>query len=202
MEQSSKNENTCNVFMNEIRVEDEFLPEEIFEEMGSFQIKRSKNLEMNENNLKKLHAQRVFWKGNNINVLCWAFYCMNDNKEVNVIVFQIVHYILCHNNPILNVYPKTQARKWLIIYNTTNGITPLRNYVNLNHFNILKQFEIEVNFLLREDERQPSKKKPNIFSNSIFSFFVGKEPFKKDDVQQKQFLEDLGILIVKNHLPL
>jgi hypothetical protein len=111
MEQSSKNENTCNVFMNEIRVEDEFLPEEIFEEMGSFQIKRSKNLEMNENNLKKLHAQRVFWKGNNINVLCWAFYCMNDNKEVNVIVFQIVHYILCHNNPILNVYPKTQARK-------------------------------------------------------------------------------------------
>jgi hypothetical protein len=78
----------------------------------------------------------------------------------------------------------------------------LRNYVNLNHFNILKQFEIEVNFLLREDERQPSKKKPNIFSNSIFSFFVGKEPFKKDDVQQKQFLEDLGILIVKNHLPL
>jgi hypothetical protein len=29
---------------------------------------------MNENNLKKLHAQRVFWRGNSINALCWAFY--------------------------------------------------------------------------------------------------------------------------------
>jgi hypothetical protein len=27
-----------------------------------------------------------------------------------------------------------------------------------------------------------------------------KKPFKKDDVQQKQFLEDLTFLIVKNHL--
>jgi hypothetical protein len=31
---------------------------------------------------------------------------------------------------------------------------------------------------------------------------VGKEPFKKDDVQQKEFLQDLGLLIVKNNLPL
>jgi hypothetical protein len=39
---------------------------------------------MNENNLKKLHAQRTFWRGNNRNALCWAFYCVNDNKEINV----------------------------------------------------------------------------------------------------------------------
>jgi len=32
--------------------------------------------------------------------------------------------------------------------------------------------------------------------------FATKEPFKKDDVQQKQFLEYLTFLIVKNHLPL
>jgi hypothetical protein len=55
---------------------------------------------------------------------------------------------------------------------------------------------------LREDERQPFKKRSNISSNSISNFFVTKEPFKKDDVQQKQNLEDLGFLIVTNHLPL
>jgi hypothetical protein len=55
---------------------------------------------------------------------------------------------------------------------------------------------------LKEYEKQPSKKRPNISSNSISNFFVTKEPFKKDDVQQKQFLEYLGLLIVKNHLPL
>jgi len=55
---------------------------------------------------------------------------------------------------------------------------------------------------LKEDERQPSKKISNISSNSISSSFVAKELFKKDDVKQKQFLEYLGLLIVKNHLPL
>jgi hypothetical protein len=95
--------------MNEVRIENELLVE--LEEMGNFQIKGSRNLEMNENNLKKLHAQRVFWRGNNKNALCWAFYCFNDNKEVNLTTLQIMHCILCHNNPILNVNPKTQARK-------------------------------------------------------------------------------------------
>jgi len=62
---------------------------------------------MNENSLKKLHAQKLFWRGNNINALCWAFYCVNDNKEVIVIAFQTMCCILCHNNPIFNVNPKT-----------------------------------------------------------------------------------------------
>ncbi len=52
---------------------------------------------------------------------------------------------------------------------------------------------------MKEDERQPFKKRSNIFSNSISNFFVAKKPFKKDDVQQKQNLEDLGFLIVTNH---
>jgi hypothetical protein len=35
---------------------------------------------MNENNLKKLHAQRVFWRGNNGHSLCCSFYYFSDNK--------------------------------------------------------------------------------------------------------------------------
>jgi hypothetical protein len=61
---------------------------------------------MNENNLKKLHAKKVFWRRNSRNALCWAFYCANDNKEVNVTTFQTMHCIICHNNLILNVNPK------------------------------------------------------------------------------------------------
>ncbi len=30
-----------------------------------------------------------------------------------------------------------------------------------------------------------AKKRPNIFNNYIFNVFVEKEPFKKDDVEQK-----------------
>jgi hypothetical protein len=44
--------------------------------------------------------------------------------------------ILCHNDPILNVNPKTQARKGLVIYNSSNGIVALRKHVNSDHLNI------------------------------------------------------------------
>jgi hypothetical protein len=66
---------------------------------------------MNENNFKNLHAQKVFWKRRSKNALCWAFYCVNDNKKINVSTPQIMHCIICHNNMIFNVNPKTQARK-------------------------------------------------------------------------------------------
>jgi hypothetical protein len=32
------------------------------------------------------------------------------------------------------------------------------------------------------------------------NFFASKEPFKKDDVKQKMFIENLAFLIMKNHL--
>jgi hypothetical protein len=141
---------------------------------------------MNEKKMKekfeKLHVQRSFWRGNNKNALCWAFYCVNDNKEVNVTTPQTMHYILCHNNPILNLNPKNQVGKRLIMYNTINGIAALRKHVNLDHSNVLNFFEEEMNYPLKEEEKQPSKKIPNIFSNSIFSFFFARKPFKKEDV--------------------
>jgi hypothetical protein len=49
-----------------------------------------------------------------------------------------MHFILSHNNLVLNLYPKIQARKGLITYNKTNGITPLRKHVNSNHCNVFK----------------------------------------------------------------
>jgi hypothetical protein len=58
MEQYSKNENTCDVFMNEVKMEDEPLPKP--KKNGSFQTKGSRNFKMNDNNLKKLYAQRDF----------------------------------------------------------------------------------------------------------------------------------------------
>ncbi len=39
-----------------------------------------------------------------------------------------------------------------------------------------------MNCLLKEEERQPSKKRPNISSNSILFYFSLREPFNKEDV--------------------
>jgi hypothetical protein len=38
--------------------------------------------------------------------------------------------------------------------------------------------------------------------NSISNFLATKEPFKKNDMQQKPFVKDLGHFNIKNHLPL
>jgi hypothetical protein len=48
--------------------------------------------------------------------------------------------------------------------------------------------------------KQLAKKRPNVLVNVIFYFFLVKDLFKKDIVQQKEFVQDLGLLIVKNHL--
>ncbi len=60
----------------------------------------------------------------------------------------------------------------LIIYNTINGITALKKHVNLYHSNVLKLFEKEMNCPLKEEEKQPFKKRLNIFFNFIFNFFL------------------------------
>jgi hypothetical protein len=90
--------NTCDMFMNEVRMENEPLQEQ--EENESVQIKGNRNLKTNEekmkDNLKGLHAQGLFWKLNSRNVLCWEFYCVNDNKEVDLTTFQIMCDIFCH----------------------------------------------------------------------------------------------------------
>jgi hypothetical protein len=50
--------------------------------------------------LRKLHAQRLFWKPHSIDVLCWAFYCLNDNKKVNlIIVFFVIIVQFFYLNP-------------------------------------------------------------------------------------------------------
>jgi hypothetical protein len=56
---------------------------------------------------QKLRVQRYKWKIHNRNVICWAFYCVNDNKEVDVKfkvckkffkLFILVTYFLKHVN--------------------------------------------------------------------------------------------------------
>jgi hypothetical protein len=44
---------------------------------------------------------------------------------------------------------KTQAKKGLILYTTTNGITALKKHVYVDHYVIANKFEEEISSLLR-----------------------------------------------------
>jgi hypothetical protein len=73
--------------------------------------------------------------------------------------------------------------------------------VNANHSIIEIFFEEEIKNPLRgKVERQLAKKNQIHLAMQLLIFYVAKEPFHNDDMQQKMFLEDMGLLIVKNHL--
>jgi len=73
-------------------------------------------------------------------------------------------------------------------------------HVNVDHFLIAKMFEEEVNNPLRgKMDKLLAKKKSNPFGSVIVNFFVTKDPFQKDYMSPKTVLEDMGLLIIKNH---
>jgi len=73
--------------------------------------------------LQKLHVQRKFWRGDNRNLLCWAFYYVNDGKEVEVASHQVMRCILCYEYVVNIPNVRTKERKRLITYYKTYGIT-------------------------------------------------------------------------------
>jgi hypothetical protein len=110
--------------------------------------------------------------------------------------------ILCYDNVVNIPNARTKERKGLITCYKTYDITIFKKRVDVDHFIIAKKFEEEINNeVIGRVERQRTKKRSNVIASVIYIFVV-KEPFKKDDVQQKDFLQDLGLLIVKDNLPL
>jgi hypothetical protein len=105
-----------------------------------------------------------------------VFFNADDKKKVDLIAPKVMCCIICYNSPILNLNPKIQAKRGLIIiYNIINGITTLKK---LDHSNIFYKFEEEMNIPLRKDEKKSSKKRPNMFSSCISKKITIKEPFK------------------------
>jgi hypothetical protein len=79
----------------------------------------------------------------------------------------------------------------------------LYKHFDANHPLTFKKFQEKINNQGRKNiERQLAKKKGLDFQFSIFEFLALKDPFKKNDMEQKMFVENLTFLIVKNHLPL
>jgi hypothetical protein len=93
MEESSQNENIMNN-NDEMYLNDFVMEEEIIEKFGiqpSLQTKKNVNVnegkEKIKENLKNLHFQRKTWQKDSRNALCWSFYCVNDNKPMELSVF-------------------------------------------------------------------------------------------------------------------
>ncbi len=129
MEQFSTNENmisgnneTIEICINNVILED------LFEENPNVQTETSRNLKNDKEkimkgNLKKLFVQRKSQKPHGKTSLCWSFYFVNDNAKIDLVNTQIMYCILCYQNLVIGIDPKTKMKKGLISYYKTNGIT-------------------------------------------------------------------------------
>jgi hypothetical protein len=105
---------------------------------------------------------------------------VNDGKEVEFSSHQVMRCILCYHNAINILNPRTKQRKGLITYYKTYGITALKKHVDVNHYVIVKKFEEEIdNEIIKNVERQHVKKRPNVPTNAISTFFCCKRTFRK-----------------------
>jgi hypothetical protein len=110
--------------------------------------------------------------------------------------------LLCHSQLVVFVNLRKHLRKCLVTYHKTSGIICLQKHLDADHSTIYKRFWKVNNQGKEKIDRQFVKKRSFISNSSIFYFFISKDLFKNDDVEQKMFVENLALLIVKNHLPL
>jgi len=69
--------------------------------------------------------------------------------------------------------PIIKERKRLIIYYKNYGIIVVKKHLNANHCIIVKKFEEEINNeIIWNVEKQPTKKRPNVWTNAIFIFLL------------------------------
>jgi hypothetical protein len=86
-------------------------------------------------------------------------------------------------------------------YYKTNTITTWIKHVDVNPIMIAKMFEEEINSVVKGVlKRQPTKRNLRCLAMQYRKNIGAKYLFKKDDVQQKQFMQNLVLLIVKNYL--
>ncbi len=75
--------------------------------------------------------------------------------------------------------------------------------MDVDHAIVVETFEEKVNCLMRLiKESQQIKRISNVFRRLVSKTCVMKDSLKEDDVQQKEFLEYLSLLIMKNNLPI
>jgi hypothetical protein len=75
--------------------------------------------------------------------------------------------------------------------------------MDANHGLIIKKIEEEMNNNFKNPLESQLAKKRFVMNASVISNFLGAiNPYKKDNVHQKDFVENLGLLVIKNHLPI
>lgn len=108
--------------------------------------------------------------------MCWAFFCVNDNKELDNKSHQLMRCFICY----LEVVEVCNKRTNAISYYKTNGITLLKNHVDAYHLVLNKKFERKVNNSLKGIvEKSNMLRNGHVFLVSQSLFFCCQKSFQR-----------------------
>jgi hypothetical protein len=77
----------------------------------------------------------------------------------------MMHYLLCHFQPIVSMNSRKVLRKGLITYYKTSGITCLHKHLDVNHSTIYKIFQEKINNQGKENIFKKNANKRSLISN-------------------------------------
>jgi hypothetical protein len=63
-----------------------------------------------ERNFQTLHTKRKKWKTHNRNAICWAFYYVNDDKEIDLRNLLVMRCVFGYNNHMYVLNPHTKEK--------------------------------------------------------------------------------------------
>ncbi len=101
---------------------------------------------------------------------------------------------------LLKLWPCcTRCKKGFIAYHKFSGTIAMKKHVESNHFSLLKKLLKDVANLASRCplDCEPNKKNAHVSPTIVYSFFSTATSFKKDDVTQVGFLEDLMLLVIE-----
>jgi ribosomal protein L16 Arg81 hydroxylase len=103
---------------------------------------------------------------------------------------------------VFRINRRIQARKGFISYYKTDGISSVKNHVDLYHSFIAQMFEEVNNLLKRTEKKDRHQRKEHIHVEGQSLNFLCQRYLQKRRCVTKEFLEDLGQLIANNNLPI
>jgi hypothetical protein len=93
----------------------------------------------------------------------------------------------------------TRKNKGLVKYNPTHGITSMKKHLDVAHPREFGRYvtEAKAKAAAVEESRQKSKKRKTVQSSQIIDFFNSRQPYKKAEQLQINFITNLVLIIAK-----
>jgi len=132
----------------------------------------------------------------------WHFFIVNDDNKLDLIRLQTMWCVICHS--ISQAYTSNNTikkKKGLITFNQQHGTTCMKKHILPKHPTTWQCWKsANLTFVVKDNYQEKGKQICVVGYGEITEHFGNVNLYKKDDLQQKKFTEDLLFFVVKCYM--